>query len=92
MKNYTVDFIIKQDMEMMCLIHLLVHKLGGGPKTLESSSKASLQVDDCLRPYKFMKFRMRISYFAWLRNMPINELLMKAIIKTLTEIRMLAVY
>jgi hypothetical protein len=35
---------------------------------------------------------MKISYFAWLRNMPIKELIMKAIIKTLTEIRMLAVY
>lgn len=39
-----------------------------------------------------MKFRMKLSYFSWLRNIPINELLMKAIIATLTEIRKLAVY
>jgi hypothetical protein len=92
MPNFTVDFIIKNDLEMMCLIHLLLHKLGGGPKDHDEKSKTNLKLDDCLRPYKFMKFRMKISYFAWLRNMPINELIMKAIIKTLTEIRMLAVY
>ena len=92
MANYTVDLIIKEDFEMMCLIHLLVHKLGGGPSAREPRVKGALDIDECLRPYKFMKFRMKLSYFAWLRNMQINELLMKAIIATLTQIRMLAVY
>jgi hypothetical protein len=40
MANYTIDFIIKEDFEMMCLIHLLLHKLGGGP-TAKQEPKSS---------------------------------------------------
>lgn len=76
MSNYTVDLVIKDDKEMMALIHILIHKTGGGPPSEQMKpdreptfkSKEPLKFDKCLRPYKFMKFRMKLSYFAWLRN------------------------
>jgi len=35
---------------------------------------------------------MKLSYFAWLRNQTVNELVLKTIVTTLTEIRTMAVY
>ena len=29
--NYTVDLVVKDDAEMMCLLHVLTHLTGGGP-------------------------------------------------------------
>ena len=96
-RNHTVDFVIKDELDMMSFIHVILHCMGGGPDPVTPSHKRdktqkSLEADKCLTPYKWMKFRMKLSYCAWLRNMPINELVLKAIGATLTELRTLAVY
>lgn len=70
--------------------------MGGGPEAKSpakrDNAKRTMNADECLRPYKWMKFRMKLSYCAWLRNLPINELVLKAIGTTLTELRTLAVF
>ena len=87
---FTVDFVIKNDLQMMVFIHVLIHGLRGCDP--EEKEDGEGMFDDCLRQYRWVKFRMKLSYFAWMRNLTINELVMKTIIQSLTEIRTMAVY
>jgi hypothetical protein len=55
--NATVDFAIKDKNQLFALLHVLNHKVNGVPRDKTPG--------DCLRPLKWLRFKMRISYEAW---------------------------
>jgi len=49
----TVDFVIRDNYELMSFLHVLQHKL--------RPNKYGKEVG-CLRPFKFLKAKMKLSY------------------------------
>jgi hypothetical protein len=85
MSNFTIDFVIKDQLEMLVFLHVMIHNLA-------TRFAPSFKCCNCLKAYKVMKFRMKLSYHAWILKIPINELVMNAIVTTLSEIKTMAIY
>ena len=77
--NTTVDLVIKDRVQLMCLLHVLAHKV-------RHSSRG------CLRAFKFLKAKMKISYECRQQQIETADLFYNALYKVLGDIRTLAVY
>ena len=58
MENYTIDFVIKDLYDMMYLIHVLQHR------TMQEPPRGA---HGCLKPFKFLKMKMKLTYQCWLK-------------------------
>ena len=58
MANYTIDFVVKDMYDMMYFIHVLQHMTMQAPPP---------GVHGCLRPFKFLKMKMKLTYQCWLK-------------------------
>lgn len=70
----TTDFVIKDESDMMALLHVL-HYLIYKPK---SGTRFMLL-------YKMMKLQMKLSYQAWTTKKRVKDVILRAIEKTLEE-------
>lgn len=64
MSNATVDFVIKDKNQCFALIHVLNH--------LVNKVQADKVPGDCLKPFNLLNFRMKVSYEAWRKRIPIQ--------------------
>ena len=80
----TVDFVVKDNTDLMCLLHVL--RQGFSPQSNASDSNNSLSF------YRVQKFRMKLSYMARQKQTSIIELWFNALLKSLTELRTVTVF
>ena len=59
LENYTVDFVIKDMYHMMYFLHVLQHFTMQAPLPGQKG---------CLKPFKMLKFKMKLAYQCWLRQ------------------------
>ena len=64
-QNYTVDFVIKDMYNMMYFIHVLQHKI---------MQKPPPGVRGCLKPFKFLKMKMKLTYQCWLKQQTVQDI------------------
>jgi len=64
--NTTIDFLIKDETMMLCFLRKM-HQL-----VYNSDS-------DCMKAYKLMKLKMKISYGAWQRSQTMTQFVFGAI-------------
>ena len=81
MKNRDVDLIIKDEEHMQYLITFLVNTL----KTIDGNKNSSLvyadqekSMEQTIKKYRLMKFRMKISCIAYEKLKPINQLIIES--------------
>ena len=83
MNNTTVDLVIKDNFQLMSLLHVLKHKISFGNKKKERG---------CLSSFKFLKAKMKLSYQCRKRDIEMADLFYNAIYRSLGDLRTLAVY
>lgn len=79
--NTTVDFVVKDNHNLMCLLHVLQHKLRCVKEEL-----------GCLCGFKFLKVKMKLSYQCRKQDIELADLFYNALYRSLLELRMLAVF
>ena len=83
LENFTIDFVIKDSYHMMYFLHILQHN------TMQTPPAG---VHGCLKPFKFLKVKMKLTYQCWLQQYSIKELWYFAFLETLKQLRRLAIY
>ena len=81
--NTTVDLVIKDNFHLMCLLHVLKHKICFGKQKKELG---------CLSSFKFLKAKMKLSYQCRKQDIEMADLFYSAIYRSLGDLRTLAVY
>ena len=69
LENYTVDFVIKDLYHMMYFLHVLQHFTMQVPMPGQKG---------CLKPFKMLKLKMKLSYECWLKQSLIQDILFNA--------------
>lgn len=84
--NTTLDFVVKDPYDLMYLYHCLVHSQMKKPALRLPGSKG------CLSTIKVMKFKMKISYESWKQKQRPHDIILMALQRTLSDLKLLAEY
>ena len=90
----SVDFVVKDSTDMMCLLHVIRHGLSKVRRNCIPLrvDKGPLIGDCCLSYYRVLKFKMKLSYMARVKDTSWTDLFQQAVQKTLVERRIMSVF
>lgn len=87
----TLDLVIKDSHDMMCILHAISHIDIPCPQDQETSMPM-IQTNQCLKIYKQLRMRMKLSYMCVREQLKPHDLIMLAIKRTLADQKILAMY
>ena len=70
----TVDLVVKDNYHLMCLLHVLQHRL---------KMKKGEEESGCLRRFKLLKIKMKLSYKCRKEKYEMSDLFYAALIRSL---------
>ena len=83
LETSTVDFVIKDVYNMMYLLHVLQHYKMQPPPPGQRG---------CLKPFKILKFKMKLAYECWLQQITLQDIWYTALRQTIFQLRKVALY